>query len=76
MKRLFKGKAYRSTSYGITICHNMRRKNLRLMRNKRIPQHAKYTQIPFNQNKRTWANKFKDAFCGLVSSLKGQSSYH
>jgi diacylglycerol kinase len=32
-------------------------------------------QIPFDQEKRTWANKFKDAFYGLMSSFKGQSSY-
>ncbi|MDR2763391.1 MAG: diacylglycerol kinase family protein [Planctomycetaceae bacterium] len=52
----------------------MRRKNLRLRRIKRNRQTIK--QIPFTQDKRTWSNKFKDAFLGLASSFKGQSSYH
>ncbi|MDR2169930.1 MAG: diacylglycerol kinase family protein [Planctomycetaceae bacterium] len=33
-------------------------------------------QVTFKRNKRTWANKFRDAFYGLILSFKGQSSYH
>ncbi|MDR1483682.1 MAG: diacylglycerol kinase family protein [Planctomycetaceae bacterium] len=51
----------------------MRRKRLRLCRIKRRTNRS--VPIPFCRNKRTWANKFKDAFYGLMSSFKGQSSY-
>ncbi|MDR1924000.1 MAG: diacylglycerol kinase family protein [Planctomycetaceae bacterium] len=31
---------------------------------------------PFMHRKRTWTNKFRDAFVGLISSFRGQSSYN
>lgn len=56
----------------------MRRKNLNLRRIKKNRQSEKLAEklIQFKHNKRTWSNKFKDAFGGLMSSFRGQSSYH
>ncbi|MDR1052728.1 MAG: diacylglycerol kinase family protein [Planctomycetaceae bacterium] len=34
------------------------------------------TRTPFERKERTWANKFKNAFVGLWSILRRQSSYH